>query len=219
MRSTVRSWFGRHYMGVVALFVALSGTAYAASTVNSGDVVNNSLKSKDLKDNAAVKSQDVVDESLTSVDIAPNSIAGVDVNENALDVLPLANPADPNTYSTAAASVLYMNTADPAQSYPASGTLGEGLHFETTGTVDQFKVCNDASYNDVDVVVESAGVRSVLNLDSEECSTAQTIQDDEEFTVFGLGTVTFGAYAGNTTPASEADVYVLFTFADFDFNN
>jgi hypothetical protein len=206
-------------MGLLALFVALSGTAYAAATVNSGDVVNESLKHKDLKDGAAVRTEEVVDESLTGADIAQDSLDRDDISENNVDFLPQANTDDPTSYGDAAVSVFYMNTADPAQNYPATGNLGEGIAFQSTGTPDQFKVCNKSTYNDVDIVIHNAGVRSVLNLDSAECSSAQTIQDDEEFTVFGLGTVTFGAYAGNTTPASEVDVYTLFTFADFNFNS
>jgi hypothetical protein len=68
----------------LALFAALAGGAYAAATVNSGDVVNNSLKSVDLKNNAGVKGTDVKNSSLRGNDIANDSVTGADVKESSL---------------------------------------------------------------------------------------------------------------------------------------
>jgi hypothetical protein len=63
----------------LALFVALSGTAYAAGKVGSKDIKtgavkskqigDDQVKSKDLRDGKAVKSRDVKDDSLTAADI------------------------------------------------------------------------------------------------------------------------------------------------------
>jgi hypothetical protein len=38
-------------VSLIALFVALGGGAYAAATINGGDVVNNSLTGQDIKEN------------------------------------------------------------------------------------------------------------------------------------------------------------------------
>jgi hypothetical protein len=58
----------------LALMIAVAGgTAYAADTIGSSDVIDNSLLSADLKNNQAVKSADVVNENLTGADIADNS--------------------------------------------------------------------------------------------------------------------------------------------------
>jgi len=63
-----------HVIAAIALFVALGGTAVAATfgnnSVKSRHVVDNKLKSKDLKDDKAVQSADVTDGSLGSVDLA-----------------------------------------------------------------------------------------------------------------------------------------------------
>ena len=65
------------WMGALALFLVLSGgVAYAADTIGSADVINNSLLSEDLANNKAVKSADVINESLTGSDVADRS--GVD---------------------------------------------------------------------------------------------------------------------------------------------
>jgi len=63
-----------HVIAATALFVALGGTAIAATfgknSVKSRHVVDNKLKSKDLKDGKGVKSEDVIDNSLSSDDLA-----------------------------------------------------------------------------------------------------------------------------------------------------
>jgi hypothetical protein len=68
----------------LALFAALAGGAYAAATINSGDVVNNSLKTIDLKNNRGVKGIDVRNSSLRGNDIADDTVSGADVNESSL---------------------------------------------------------------------------------------------------------------------------------------
>ncbi len=59
----------------LALFVALGGTAWAALHVGSKDVVNNSLKSSDLRNRKAVGGKDVV----------PNSLGGRQIDESSLN--------------------------------------------------------------------------------------------------------------------------------------
>lgn len=61
----------------LALVVASSGTAYAAATIGSADVVDNSLKSVDLRNGVAVKGQDVADDALTGADIAEGTLGVV----------------------------------------------------------------------------------------------------------------------------------------------
>lgn len=85
---TLLRMIGRHVAGNVvaylALFVAMSGTAYAVATVGSADVVDNSLQSRDLRDGAAVK----------GVDVAPNALTGADINELTLGKVPNADKLD-----------------------------------------------------------------------------------------------------------------------------
>jgi hypothetical protein len=59
----------------LALAVALGGTTYAASRIDSGDVRNNSLKSKDIRN----------DKGVTGRDVANDSISGADVREATLE--------------------------------------------------------------------------------------------------------------------------------------
>src|SRR5215213_6291394 len=52
---------------LLALFVALAGTSYAAVAITSGDVKNNSLTSADIRNNS-IKSIDVKNRSLLAKD-------------------------------------------------------------------------------------------------------------------------------------------------------
>ena len=80
----------------LALFFALTGGAIAAATIGSGDVVNNSLKSVDLKNGGGAKGIDVRNNSLRGNDIrngqlggahvADNSIRGADTNDTSLQL-------------------------------------------------------------------------------------------------------------------------------------
>jgi hypothetical protein len=63
-----------HGLAAAALFVALGGSAVAATfgnnSVKSRHIVDNKVKSKDLKDDKAVQTQDVVEGTLASADFS-----------------------------------------------------------------------------------------------------------------------------------------------------
>ncbi len=81
--------FIRHNVcGLIAIFIAISGTAYAANTVGSDDVIDDSLQSVDLKNND-VRSVDIRNDvlangGLTGVDIAAEALTGADVAQDSL---------------------------------------------------------------------------------------------------------------------------------------
>jgi hypothetical protein len=80
--------FKRNYanvMSTLAVFLLVAGgTAFAASTINSRAVKDNSLKSIDLKDGKAVATTDVIDGTLTGTDVADGSLTGTDVADASL---------------------------------------------------------------------------------------------------------------------------------------
>ena len=91
------------WMGTLALFVALGGTAYAAATIGSAEIIDGSIASVDVKNGGignddlaanAVRAPKVLDESLTGHDIQDNTIGGADVNETLLDPLTHAQIKD-----------------------------------------------------------------------------------------------------------------------------
>jgi hypothetical protein len=65
-------------MATIAVFGVLGGgAAYAANTIGSDDVINNSLLSADLKNNAAVQSADVRNNTLTGDDVDEATLQNV----------------------------------------------------------------------------------------------------------------------------------------------
>lgn len=98
MLHRIGSYVGRHHIGLLALFVALSGTAYAA-------VAKNSVGPKQLKTNA---------------------VTGIDANEATFDKVPSATAAD--TATTAGTATTALTAANGVRGYAqvqaAAGDLG-----------------------------------------------------------------------------------------------
>ena len=49
MASRVGAYIRRNHLGLIAVFIALGGTTYAATTVDSGDIAKNAVRSKHIK--------------------------------------------------------------------------------------------------------------------------------------------------------------------------
>ena len=87
-------------LATLAFFgVVTGGVAYAANTIGSSDIIDESILSRDIKNGQvgtgdlaanAVRTGKVLDESLTGHDIKDDTIGGADVNEALLD--PLTSP-------------------------------------------------------------------------------------------------------------------------------
>jgi hypothetical protein len=89
-------------LSVGAVFLALSGVATAlpgTETVNSGDIVDNAIKSEDLKDEKAVEGVDVVDATLTADDLATASVRAEEIGDGIhphTDTVPVGGGAAEN---------------------------------------------------------------------------------------------------------------------------
>jgi hypothetical protein len=68
----------------LALFVALGGAAYAAATIGSADIIDDSIRSRDVR-NEDLRGRDIADSSLGTSDVINNSLRGRDVKTDALD--------------------------------------------------------------------------------------------------------------------------------------
>jgi hypothetical protein len=83
MLSTIRSRFSSaHVIAIIALFVALSGTALALkkNSVKSKNIKNETVQSKDIK-NGDVASVDLTDGDVSSVDIKDEDVSAVDLKD------------------------------------------------------------------------------------------------------------------------------------------
>jgi hypothetical protein len=72
-------------VALVALFVALGGSGYAAIRVGSREIVDNSVRSEDLRENgvrgrdvrnSTIRARDILDGSLTGSELRPDSVTG-----------------------------------------------------------------------------------------------------------------------------------------------
>jgi len=80
-------FLSHNMIAIVALFVALGGTAYAATALPAGSVGTKQLK------NAAVASSKIKTSAVSGAKVADNSITGADVLESSLGQVPSATNA------------------------------------------------------------------------------------------------------------------------------
>jgi hypothetical protein len=84
---TVSERVGAHLrqnvIGYVAVFIACTGTSYAAGKVTTNQIKRDAITSPLIK-NGQVKSADVANENIRGVDVAPNSLSGSDIDEGSL---------------------------------------------------------------------------------------------------------------------------------------
>src|SRR5437763_4383158 len=81
-------------VGYLALFIALSATAYALpgrNTVDSGDIKTGQIKTRNLARGTVTKSK-LAPNSVDSSKVTDNSLTGADINESTLNL-----PAQPTT--------------------------------------------------------------------------------------------------------------------------
>ena len=136
-------------ISLVALFVSLGGVAWAAATIDSGDVQNDSLKSVDLKNDKAVKSADVVDDSLRGADIQESSLGPV---PNATDADTLGG-LDSGAFGYGITSVSY-NPSEAATEYVPGLGSSFGPASATESSVDLMSASAPLIARDLRVRIE-----------------------------------------------------------------
>jgi hypothetical protein len=70
-------------VSLIALLVALSGSAYAATKLTGADIKDSSLTAADVK-NSSLTGTDVKDSSLTAADITDSSLTAADIKDSSL---------------------------------------------------------------------------------------------------------------------------------------
>src|SRR5438067_4022237 len=129
-------------VSILALFVALGGTTYAAATIGSNEIKTNAVLSRHIK-NGQVKTNDLGDNSVNGPKLAHNAVSGAKVSDHSLtgsDIdqssLRLSNVIARPVGGKLAASALTTSSTTP---YPlASATFrqrpGEIVEFVTEVT-------------------------------------------------------------------------------------
>jgi hypothetical protein len=93
-------------ISVVALFCSLGGVGYAAATIGSAQIKNNSVKTADIKNN-----------DVRGKDVRKNTLTGADILESKLGKVPSAGTAD-------SAKITQVKTSTATGTAPASGAAG-----------------------------------------------------------------------------------------------
>jgi hypothetical protein len=118
----------------LALFLALGGVSYAAISVGTGQIRNNSIRTQDLRNNQ-IRSKDIRNRTIVNRDVLTNTLGGLQINENTLGRVPDAarlEGRDPSSFAVACpsgtvshAGTCFESTARPAQTFfAASRTCG-----------------------------------------------------------------------------------------------
>jgi hypothetical protein len=157
-------------------------------------VIDNSLKSADLKNEKAVKSKDVREDSLVGADIDETTLEGVDAAT--FDQLPRTEYVFRSFISTPA------NRNNPLVFYsydmvtPEAGTdyaVGQ-VKLRTTAVAHEFQVCGATGLADpVPYVVYIEGVRSEDSVGGLACDTAVNFGDMCDFEVVAAGARAWGS--------------------------
>jgi hypothetical protein len=110
-------------VATVALFVALGGVGYAAATIGSAAIIDNSIKSQDFRNN-----------NLRGKDVRTNTLKGSDIDESSLGKVPSAANAD--SAATAAHATNADNATNAANAANADTVGGIGPDALTIGRAD-----------------------------------------------------------------------------------
>jgi hypothetical protein len=96
------SYLRAHHVGLLALFLALTGTSYAVATgsINSREIRDNTVRSRDVRNNAMtgrdirngrVSGRDLRDGSASGADLRDGSVSGADIADNSINGADVAN--------------------------------------------------------------------------------------------------------------------------------
>jgi hypothetical protein len=132
----------------LALLVALgTGSAYAANTVFSADIVNGEVKSVDIGTGAvgtvdiandAVTTSQIADDTVRARDVLNDSLKGADIDESTFGAVPNAN---------AAANSAQLGGAPPSAFFPSSSVKridwSGGCHVDPSNPV----TCSSSTYD------------------------------------------------------------------------
>jgi hypothetical protein len=120
------SYLRRHHVGMLALFLALSGTAYAATlprnSVGTAQLKKNAVTAPKVKKNA-VTSPKIKANAVTGAKVKADSLKGLDINESSLGKVPSAAAADAAGTANVASSLASGDVNANTVVNPGSGTI------------------------------------------------------------------------------------------------
>lgn len=113
----VLAYVQNHHLGLIAIFIALTGTAYAAQKAPKNSVVSKSIAK------GAVTNPKLAPNSVDGSKIADGSLTGADINAASLGVVPNAGHATSADTATSAAKATQADNSDRLGGAAASSYL------------------------------------------------------------------------------------------------
>jgi hypothetical protein len=201
MLRSLASYFRQHHVGVLALFVALSGTAYAATlprhSVGTAQLKRNAVTAPKIKKGAVTRSKirnnavtgaKVKDGSLTGAEVTDSSLTGSDLNVATLPKVPAAGTADSAATAGVANSAATAGSADSLVRGDVNATTVTNLG----GDVVAPEVSCDAGFKGI-----SAGLR------------VQDPSDQFLVDLYPVDLDTWGAHVRSDSTGGNATLYIV----------
>jgi hypothetical protein len=126
MTRTFGRFLRQNTIALLALFIALGGTTFAASTIV---LPANSVGSKQLKKNAVITKK-IKNNAVTGGKVKNDSLTGADVLESSLGKVPSAANADHATTADSATNATNATNATTAANANALGGLGSSVYLD-----------------------------------------------------------------------------------------
>ncbi|MDX6682814.1 MAG: hypothetical protein QOG94_2853, partial [Solirubrobacteraceae bacterium] len=114
-------------VALLSLFVSLGGVGYAAATIGSSQIKDNTVRGKDVKNND-LRSADIRDATIEGKDVKANTLTGAKIQESTLGIVQAAVTA---TNAGNAATVGGRSADSLRLQCPVATSLAAGLCFET----------------------------------------------------------------------------------------
>jgi hypothetical protein len=109
-------------VALIALFAATGGVGYAAATIDSGDILNNSIRSKDVHNR-----------DLRATDIKKDSLGGGVIKESSLGKVPSAGSADTAQQASNAQDAVNAQNSVNAQNAANAQSAANAQNAATVG--------------------------------------------------------------------------------------
>jgi hypothetical protein len=168
----------------VALLIALGGTSYAAVRIGSGQIVDNSVRSRDIR-NGAINGRDV----------RPNGLGGGAIKESVLREVPRAVEAS----RLSAVAMEQPRVRCPPETLPRVGVCIEAAARATSDFFSAVATCSSAgrglpTYAQLDFIARSRGPLAsegewTASMVLEPPTTAPTSERLEALLIANVGTV------------------------------
>jgi len=222
----IRNHLRSHAIGYVAIFIALTGTAVAANTVRTEDIVNGQVRTEDISNANGVRSADVRDDTfgeggLEAVDLSPESVGSSEILDGAVGEPELGADSvggseivtdavgDPELAIDAVSSAEIRTDGVNASEIATDAVRGDEIRTNSIDTTD----LDFDSVTKPDLGDEAVGASSIVEL-HEHVGTIEPIED---------ATAHDGAWQDNTgsvsCPSSEKLLTVSLDWIDNNNHN